>query len=101
MKDYPMATRGISPEERAIIDEMQKDIERAKKALNQYKRGAQKIYEIVKAANEPEIAAEAYRVVAAASVAQGYADQAHSAGTDALVRCFDDGGIVVFGGGGR
>lgn len=42
--EMPMATRGVSPEERAIIEEMQRDMEAVKKRLAQYERGAQKIF---------------------------------------------------------
>ncbi len=101
MKDYVMATRGVSQPEAALIDKMQKNFENAKKALEKIERDAQKIYALNKDNNEPEVAAEAFRVKAAVAVARGYTEQAHSAGTDALLRCFDDGGPIVFGGGGR
>lgn len=96
-----MATRNTTAEEREIILEMQKDMERAKRAGAQVERGAQKLYALLEKSGEAPIAAEAYSVKAQWALANGQMDVAHSRATDALLNCFDDGGPVVFGGGGR
>lgn len=96
-----MATRGLTDEERAIVLEIQSDIEKAKKFGRQAERGAQKMYAILEKAGEAPEAAAAFRVKANLSLANGQMEIAHSSATDALLDCFDDGGPVVFGGGGR
>lgn len=90
----------LSPEELALVKGAQADLATAKAALRGIAQKMRDMARINREAGRPHAANAAMRLEGAATRLRGDLIEAHAAASDALCDCYEDGEIVVFGGGG-
>lgn len=90
----------LSPEEMKLVRSAQKAINDAKAALRQVAEDMRDLAEINDKAGRAIEANAAMRLQGAVIEARGKIIQAHADASDALHNAYDDGDVVIFGGGG-
>jgi hypothetical protein len=90
----------LSSEEMALVKGAQADLATAKAALRYIAQKMRAMAAINRKAGRAHAANAAMRLEGAATRLRGDLIEAHATASDALCDCFDDGGVVVFGGGG-
>ncbi|MGL4309809.1 MAG: hypothetical protein ACRCSU_04925 [Paracoccaceae bacterium] len=90
----------MNPEERALVEATQASLAAAKEALRDVAKNMRKLGRINREAGRPKPANDAMALEGGATECLGMLITAHAAASKALCDCYDDGGPVVFGGGG-
>jgi len=90
----------LSPEEADLVKETQAALAEVKDRLRVIAKGMRRMGKINRDAGRSKAGNAAMLLEGAAIEALGKITQAHAVASDALCECFDDGSVVVFGGGG-
>ena len=90
----------LTKEEAALVADTQSKLADAKEALRGVAANMRKLAKINRDAGRAKAANDAMIFEGAAIELRGALIKAHGVASNALCDCYDDGGIVVFGGGG-
>jgi len=90
----------LSPEEAELVKETKLALAEVKGRLRDIAKNMRRMGQINRDAGRAKPANAAMLLEGAAIEALGKITQAHAIASDALCDCFDDGSVVVFGGGG-
>jgi hypothetical protein len=90
----------LSPEESVLVAAMQESLANAKAAMRDLEKNARRMATINREAGRMGASNAAMKMQGEAMQIRGHLIVAHAEASDALCQCFDDGGIVIQGGGG-
>lgn len=90
----------LTEEEAKLVETIQKAAREAKQAHGVMARALTDLMQIQQDAGRLDAQAAAMEFRAGVRGAQAELDRGHAAGTRGLCDCYDDGGAVIFGGGG-
>lgn len=90
----------LTEEEAKIVAEVQAELRRVKRGLAMIDRRMTDLMEIQHEGGRLAAEAAAMEMRGLLRGASGMIDQGHSAGTRGLCDCYEDGGVVIMGGGG-
>jgi len=90
----------LSPEEADLVNETKAALAEVKGRLRDIAKNMRRMGQINRDAFRAKPANAAMLLEGAALEALGKVTQAHAVASDAVCECFDDGPVIVFGGGG-